>query len=167
MNVRLYIPKLAADMDIEWTDREKVFLAFMLELSYVEGWETAYYMHTTDFTRILGTHPAKLINSLVNLRQVFKIAQLSKYTVRIQGISQPKYFLGTVPKSDLQRITDYKAIAMWYYLAGHMVKGLDHMITDHEDGKEIVYTHPKQGNYERSARFNAQLEVLSDVPERD
>jgi len=167
MNVKIYMPKFATDMDIEWTDREKVFLAFMLEVSYVEGWETTYYMHITDFCRIIGSHPAKLVNSLTNLRQVFRIAHLSNFTIRIQGRNPGKYHDGTLVKSQLQQLTDYKAIAMWYYLAGHMVKGFDHMLSDHEEGKEIVYTHRDQFSNEQSRRLNSQLEVFNDIPEKD
>jgi len=167
MNVKVHIPKYAADMDIEWTDREKVFLAFMLEVSYAEGWETAYYMHITDISRILGFHALKLHTATENLRKVFNIAKLSEFTVRIQGKDPGKYHEGKLVRSFTEPLTDYKAIAMWYYLAGHMVKGLDHMFNDHADGKEIVYTHREQGSYEASKRFQMQLEVLTDAPERD
>ncbi len=167
MNVRVYIPKYISDMGIEWSDRELVFLAFMLEVSYAEGWETAYYMHNTDFTRILGYHSLKVEAKLPKFRPAFKIAKLSDHTIRIQGKSPDKYFDGNIVRSELKLLTDYKAIAIWYYLAGHMVKGLDHMFSDHKDGKEIVYTHRTQGQYEASSRIQQQLEVLSDAPERD
>lgn len=158
MDVKVLIPKFAEDMDIEWTDRELIFMALMLEVGWEEGWETRYYMHTHDYSKILGCQPLKATTTFDNLQKVFKIAQLNTFTIAIQGRDLGRLWGGKIVKSQPIQLTDPKAIAIWHYLCGTMLHGVDKLLSDPIRG--IPYTHQKQGrndNHDRMLSLNSSM----------
>ena len=162
MDVRVSIPQFAYNMNVKWTDREMVFMAFMAEIGYNSGWDTAYYMHIHDYSKILGCHPLKFEQTFKRLKKVFNFAKLNHYTVRIQGISAGKVWGGTPTITEPLPITDPKAIAIWYYLCGTMLHGVEKILSD-SDGR-IPYTHNMQGKNNNHYRLiSIQSSMLDNV----
>lgn len=166
MDVKVLIPKFAQDMDIEWTDRELVFMALMLEIGWHEGWETRYFMHTHDYSKILGCYPLKADETFKRLSKVFQIAQLNTFTIAIQGVNPGRRWGGKVVKSQPIQLEDPTAIAMWYYLCGAMLHGIDNLLSDPE--RVIPYTHRTQGQTENHNRLLIlQSSILDNASERE
>ena len=133
MNVN--IPRRLKDM--EWEDRESVFMAFMVMVCQKEGYESWFNFNHADLKKIVGKPKTANFDwhgrLTVRLREVFDFAVIDENNVMVKWkINDSKYW-HTRPRKNVDlesrsavvpyRINDLYRIKMWCYLMGHISSG--------------------------------------------
>lgn len=144
---RVRLPQHMFDMDIEWTDREKIFVSLMMNITYHNGWNCTYYMNAQDAGRILGGH-GNLQNCYKKLRKLFVIGIINDYTISITPM-KTKHMHAKMPIRavcpEQATIKDVDSLLMWYYLVGRLSAG--NIVEDHDKtiNKQVVWTKHEDG----------------------
>jgi len=143
---RVRLPQHMFDNDIEWKDREKVFVALFMNLTYHGGWNTTYYINAQDCGRILAGH-ASYPNIWKNLREIFVIGVINEFTISVTPKKVGRYHAKMPVKApnDMCIIKDVDALLMWYYLVGRLSAG--NVVEDHSEttNKQVVWTKNEDG----------------------
>jgi|TARA_R110000850_G_scaffold48044_1_gene119574 hypothetical protein len=122
--VKPRLPEYAMIQGIEWTEREIVFISLITNIAMEGGWNTTYQMNIQDCTRILkglGERPTVW----KNLRKIFDIGILNKYTVSITPHQTKMNHLGfpKIYRGEPVVLKDIKVLMVWYYLVGRLSCG--------------------------------------------
>ena len=133
--MNIHIPRRLKD--IEYSDREAVFIAFMVMVSQREGYESWFNYNSGDLKRICGKYKSCQFDwhgdMTKGLREVFDFAVIDENNVMVRWKINDSKHWHTRPRQNVDlesrsavvrhKLTELYWIKTWCYLMGHIGSG--------------------------------------------